>query len=205
MKNKVNLKKSMVAALIVMLVFLAGLLLIHQYESHRYIKNYNMRISAILEKITEKYPEVNEQELVEILFTDNVSEGTLIEKYGVDIERETVILENEAIHEKMRIIYGAWLWLSGMAVVLIFLLYNRRKDKELEQITKYIQQINRRNYHLQMDDISEDELSILKNEVYKTTVMLKETAELSKKGKADLKNSLSDISHQLKTPLPSMA
>ena len=56
---------------------------------------------------------------------------------------------------------------------------------------------------LQIDSISEDELSILKNEIYKTTIMLKEAAENSSKDKLNLKKSLEDISHQLKTPLTS--
>ena len=44
----------------------------------------------------------------------------------------------------------------------------------------------------------------MKNEVYKTTIMLKEQAENSLNDKVNLKNSLSDISHQLKTPLTSI-
>lgn len=57
---------------------------------------------------------------------------------------------------------------------------------------------------LSIINMSEDELSILKNEIYKTTIMLKEAAENSNKEKLELKNSLSDISHQLKTPLTSI-
>lgn len=86
----------------------------------------------------------------------------------------------------------------------IFLKYNKSKDKKLVQITRYIEEINNKNYKLDIDDNTEDELSILKNEIYKTTVMLKEVAENSKKDKENLKNSLSDISHQLKTPLTSI-
>ncbi len=55
-----------------------------------------------------------------------------------------------------------------------------------------------------IEDNSEDELSILKNELYKITVMLKEVAENSKNDKLKLKDSLSDISHQLKTPITSI-
>ena len=44
----------------------------------------------------------------------------------------------------------------------------------------------------------------MKNEIYKTTIMLKEEAENSKKDKLELKDSLSNISHQLKTPLTSI-
>lgn len=58
---------------------------------------------------------------------------------------------------------------------------------------------------MDIDDNTEDELSILKNEIYKTTIMLKEIAENSIKDKVNLKDSLSDISHQLKTPLTSIS
>ena len=77
-------------------------------------------------------------------------------------------------------------------------------SKYAEDIIKYIEQINRRNYELEIDTISEDELSILKNEIYKTAVMLKEAALNSNKDKLNLKKSLEDISHQLKTPLTSI-
>lgn len=89
-------------------------------------------------------------------------------------------------------------------MILIFLYFNKKKDKEINKITKCIEEINRRNYKLELDDMSEDELSILKNEIYKTTIMLKEAAENSNKEKLELKDSLSDISHQLKTPLTSI-
>lgn len=89
-------------------------------------------------------------------------------------------------------------------ILLIFLIYEKQKDKELKEITKYIEEINRKNYTLRIDEISEDELSILKNEIYKTTVMLKEIAENSSNAKKELKKSLEDISHQIKTPITSM-
>ena len=89
-------------------------------------------------------------------------------------------------------------------MLIVFLKYNNSKDKKLKEITQYIEEINRKNYKLNIDDNTEDELSILKNEVYKTTIMLKEQAENSLNDKVNLKNSLSDISHQLKTPLTSI-
>ena len=57
--------------------------------------------------------------------------------------------------------------------------YNNRKDKELQKITNYIEELNNKNYKLDIDENTEDELSILKNEIYKITVMLKENAENS--------------------------
>ena len=89
-------------------------------------------------------------------------------------------------------------------VTAVFLLYNRKKDRELLEITKYIEEINRKNYSLKLNSMSEDELSMLKTEIYKTTIMLKEAAENSKKDKENLKDTLADISHQMKTPLTSI-
>ena len=44
----------------------------------------------------------------------------------------------------------------------------------------------------------------MKNELYKITIMLKEESEISKKDKDNLKMSVEDISHQLKTPLAAL-
>ena len=89
-------------------------------------------------------------------------------------------------------------------VIVFFIKYNRKRDKEIKSITKCIEEINHKNYELQIDTMSEDELSILKNEIYKTTIMLKEAAENALLDKRNLKQSLEDISHQLKTPLTSI-
>ncbi|HAB66862.1 MAG TPA: two-component sensor histidine kinase, partial [Firmicutes bacterium] len=82
--------------------------------------------------------------------------------------------------------------------------YNKNKDKEINNITKYIEELNNKNYSLKLDEFTEEDLSILKSEIYKTTVMLKEQASNSLNDKINLKKSLEDISHQLKTPLTSI-
>ena len=90
------------------------------------------------------------------------------------------------------------------SLCILYFRYNYKRKNDIKDIIKCIEQINRRNYELEIDTISEDELSILKNEIYKTAVMLKEAALNSNKDKLNLKKSLEDISHQLKTPLTSI-
>ena len=55
-----------------------------------------------------------------------------------------------------------------------------------------------------VDRPSKGKVYILKNELYKTTVMLRELADNSLNDKKELKKALEDISHQLKTPLTSI-
>lgn len=120
------------------------------------------------------------------------------------IEKESIISENTMKYHKYLIINSIF-FISVLAILLwIFLKYESNKAKEIKEITKYIEEINKKNYSLHIEQISEDELSILKNEIYKTTIMLKESADNSLKDKKELKKSLEDISHQLKTPLTSI-
>lgn len=57
---------------------------------------------------------------------------------------------------------------------------------------------------LSIRDYEEGELSILANQIQKMTLRLQETADVIKKDKEYLADSLADISHQLRTPLTAM-
>lgn len=202
MKNKMNLKRCLLQCLFVSLVFLV-LFLGFQWKAYReYTINYNRKMNAVLGKVHEEYPDITKAELMKILDSDK--DDSFVKSFGIDLEKDSLILENETRFCYSLIISGLLVILFAGALLGFFLKYNYDKDKELKQITRYIEEINQRNYKLEIEDISEDELSILKHEIYKTTVMLNEIAENSMKAKIDLKKSLSDISHQLKTPLTSI-
>lgn len=84
------------------------------------------------------------------------------------------------------------------------LLFTRHRYKSIEKLNTYLKRINSGDYALDVRDNTEGELSILKSEIYKVTVMLRERSELLERDKVALQNALSDISHQLKTPVTSM-
>lgn len=203
MKNKIKLKTFLFCTFISFICLLSLFLIINIYEYNSYNKNFNNKISAIIVKLKEEYPNIKETEIVEILNSKNPDANILL-KYNIDINNDSIILENENNYHRFLIINISFWVLSFIILLVMFLRYDKRKDKELKEITKYIEEINKKNYTLHIDEISEDELSILKNEIYKTTIMLKENAENSLKDKKDLKKSLEDISHQLKTPLTSI-
>ena len=72
-----------------------------------------------------------------------------------------------------------------MAIIFVYL---RKRDRKINQITEYINQIKNRKYDLDINENSEDELSNLKNELYKITIMLKEESDILKKRQRQLKD-----------------
>lgn len=92
---------------------------------------------------------------------------------------------------------------SGI-IILMFLKYNRKKDKDILKIESYMERINADDYSITIDNNMEEELSILKNEVYKTMIKLRENALNQLNDKMSIKTSIEDISHQIKTPLTSI-
>lgn len=203
-RNNIELKKSLLVSVVLIIIFLAFLLIANCLEYLEYTKNYNNKLNAIMSNILSNYPEVDKNDLMKILNTSQKNNENLLYEYGIDIEKDSAILENNKVLSLFVVVNVCILLVLALALLLIFLKYNHQKNKKIEEITRYIEEINNRNYKLYIEDNTEDELSILKNEIYKTTVMLKEVAENSKKDKINLKDSISDISHQLKTPLTSM-
>lgn len=186
------------------LLFLAAFALLGLYQYQAYTWQYNRKLAAVISEILREYPAVSKSELVSILNKDGPAEENFLREYGIDMRKDSLILANEAYFLQFTVVNILLLLLFGVSLLFIFLRYNKGKDRKLDEITRYLADINRGIYRLNIEDNTEDEMSILKNEVYKTTVMLKEQAENSLADKKALKEALSDISHQLKTPFTSI-
>lgn len=101
--------------------------------------------------------------------------------------------------------YGRmYLLICGLGNALLCLFYTKQRYQDIKKLNSYLQQIYHHEEVMDIRDNEEGELSILKNDLYKMTFTLKEQAELLKKDKLYLADALSNISHQLKTPLTSM-
>ena len=204
MSNKIELKKSIIISLVITIIFSIFMAIINIYEYKEYTKNFNKNIASIIDVIQSKYPEISTDEIIGILNSEKIPQNNSLKKYGTDLEKNTVILENNKINNKFIKIEIILLITTSVSLLIVFILYERKQDKEIDKITKYLEAINDKNYTLKIDENSEEELSILKNELYKVTVMLRENASNTLKDKINLKRALEDISHQLKTPLTSI-
>lgn len=94
---------------------------------------------------------------------------------------------------------------SLLAAVFVYQLWlDHRLRQKLRQLVRYLQDLNHKVYDLRLDENDESEFSLLTNELYKITVMLKESADTNYQNRKHLETALADISHQLRTPLTSI-
>lgn len=198
MKNKKKYSKLIMLTLITFgIIILLNVMLYYHVN-----KNYNNKIVNIISTIKEKYPEIKDDEIFDII-KNNVKTNTF-NRYSFDLDGIVLIKENKTIFVSYFIIL-LFIYLIICLVYLTIIINNdKRKEKEINEVIKIIEEINNKNYSFKMKDINEEDLSLLKNEIYKTTIMLNEISEISKKDKKELEESLEDISHQLKTPLTSI-
>ena len=204
MKNKVELKKVIKKILIIIVILFIITLFLNIYEYHVYTVNFNNKVNGIIDIVHKEYPNIKEEQIIEILNSKGKEKSEVLSKYGFSLNDKAIILENNKDHVIFILINSIILIIGIVLILLQFIIYLKKREKEIIDITEYIKELNKRNYSLKIKSNTEDELSILKNEIYKTTVMLKETADIAREAKVNLKVSLEDISHQLKTPLTSI-
>ena len=204
MKNKEVLKKYIIFTIVVFAIFMIILAIVNHIQYSSYNRNSNLAINQIINNIKKSYPEADINEIIQILNNDNLEQTDFLKEYGINIDKDTAVLSNQQDSKLFLIINCSILLTLLIVIICIFVKYNKNQNKKISEITKYIEDINRGIYTLSIQENSEDELSILKNELYKITVMLREQSENSIKDKMQLKKSLEDISHQLKTPLTSI-
>lgn len=187
--------------LIMVTTFIFGIINSLQYK--KYLKTVNSKVNIIINEVIEKYPEVTEDDIMEILRSEETPQNNLLEKYGYDSDIAYIKQLDELIetNKKQNIIYIVVVELIALGIYLVYVI---SQEKKIKEINDYINGINNKNYTLKIEENNNSELSRLRNELYKTTVLLKETAELSVKEKENLSTAIADISHQLKTPLTSI-
>lgn len=97
-----------------------------------------------------------------------------------------------------------YIFIVSLLLIGSFYFFTKWRYQELEKLSSYLQRIANGDQSLDIRDNVEGELSILKNHIYKVTLKLSESSSLLHNEKLKLTDAISDISHQLKTPLTSM-
>lgn len=198
-----NFKKTLAINICLILVFIIAFFIMTTVRDKEYSKVFNAKLDSIIKQVVTDHPEIKEEELIKSIKKESKDSKQILKKYGYD--EEIVAIKELDNLMKINITQNIIFLIIFFATSLgIYIIYAIIQDRKIKEINRYLRGINNGNYTLKIQDNGEGELSKLRNELYKTTILLKENAFNSEKEREQLSNSLADISHQLKTPLTSI-
>src|SRR5512134_2179541 len=163
--------------------------------------------AGIVGTVTQKYPQAEAQVVRDLSAPDDLSVSLgrqVLGRYGL---QDLGAAQRGIGAGLLARLLPAALALTGLAYagfVLLLVRYQRAVSAQVAGLSAYLRQIEAGDYALDVRDNGEGSFSLLKNDLYKVTVRLREQAELLQKDKTALSNLIADISHQVKTPLTSM-
>lgn len=205
--KKDNIKIFLVLSLIlVAIVILFSISILNiQYKSYK-SQMYNS-LSAITSVLIAENPE-KEVEIINAVKSINendVENGKkILAKYGIG-ENSTIEVEQigKIINQNKAI--NILIFVLGFSLLIVlFVVFLALRERKIKNITQYLKDLQNNIYSLKIEENTEGELSELQNQIVKITIMLNKQAETMKKDKKELSVALSDISHQIKTPLTSI-
>lgn len=181
-------------------------LIMYRYRTYQN-REYTMAVAALVGSVMEAYPGTSEESLLHVLNRlSNTERGIqILEQYGVFVDDGVgTFAVQERRMNTLQLELCLLAAVSGISTLIIVYLYLGKRQKGLRSICRYMEELARGNYGLDIQDNGDDELSGLKNEVYKLTVFFREQAQQAAANRRALADSVADISHQLKTPLTSV-
>lgn len=190
---------SLAAILVTTILSLVMITYVNQALSETY--------AGIVGTVTQKYPQAEAQVVQDLSAPDELSVSLgyqVLGRYGL----QDLTATQRGIGAGLLVrLLPVGLALSGLTCVgfaLLLAVYRRSIFAQVIGLSAYLRQIESGDYALDVRDNGEGSFSLLKNDLYKVTVRLREQAELLQKDKTALSNLIADISHQIKTPLTSM-
>ena len=205
--NKNKAKKIFLITIICIITIFSSILII-SYTKNHYNEQLYKTLNTYLTKIHKDYPEI-EEEIIKDIFNKaqaNNKEETedILKKYGVEVQNIEEILGNHNFIQEnlLKILY---VYIIGITcIILVFIYYNKKQKKKMQELEKYCKEIIRGEENLELKTQEEGLDSILKNNIYDMTMMLKEKNKDLQESNLKTEKLIADISHQLKTPLTSL-
>ncbi|UVI27603.1 sensor histidine kinase [Paenibacillus spongiae] len=201
------------AAALAVLLFMAivFIALYSHYSTERLKKEWLDKEAAMIGSLADEQPEWVESWLRQVVESDepspeSVAEGRkIMERYGVTSRLEAnwfPVLGEYRSRTLWILVIGA-IGFAVLAAIWLFR-YARRQLVEIRSLAISLEDTVKHNQPASYRIYDEGELGLLANGVQELTLRLGETIEQLHKEKAFLKNTVADISHQLKTPLASL-
>ncbi len=109
-----------------------------------------------------------------------------------------------SINGHILMLAGAGFLAGGILFLYAFWQQNKKSAARIKALTNYLEKVNTGSQGLLLDT-SEDEFSGLQDEIYKTITTLNHTRDIALQEKSNYADNLSNIAHQLKTPITAIS
>ena len=144
MKNK-NIKL-IIIPLTILMIFTCIVISMQTYSQYKKISVItNEKISEIIEYIIKENPSIDTKKIIQILNSNEYKVGEEeLKKYGINIEEINSII---AVRKQMKtniILNIILIVLFSVLYMAIIFIYLKQRDKKINQITQYINEIKNR-------------------------------------------------------------
>lgn len=204
-----EVKDILIKTALVQLIFLIALSM-YQFSALNRIKNGVAEAQAeIVGRLVINHPELEEEIVGSITkgaSGEDIKRGTeVLSAYGYT---NKMILGSEPVISKyiggINLILFAIFSVHTLLLILLILKGYGSVFQKIRDITLSIQEILKGNYERHLSEGEEGDFSILGHHFNTMSRMIKQNLQLLNKERTFLKDILSDISHQLKTPMSSL-
>ena len=164
---------------------------------------------AIVGNIVSKYPEL-EKDIVSVITQAKNKENTdlgakVLQKYNYDsstnLSQEPIVQNNIYKMLKINILFITFVFICLITISFYFFI---KIYRDIKDMTDYVYHSSEGREYQMKNKNQEGQMGLLKTELMKMTTVLKEKVALLHSEKIFLNDTISDISHQLKTPMTSL-
>lgn len=161
-------------------------------------------LNTVLGKVAEREPEA--QKIISVVLKEyteskskNVSENAVLSALGYRVSDFSGTLYGQnALFVSAGILTGILLFL------FTFFHQNHLQTSRIQALTDYLEQVNS-GKPIILSTSGEDDFSKLEDEIYKTVTFLCQTKEAAVQTKKNFADNLSNIAHQIKTPITAIS
>ena len=205
--KKDNIKIFLLVSIIIVLIITIISIVYLNKQSTLYKQNLYDSLGAIVNVALKESPEAENAiiEAIKNMDKNDIEEGRkILNLYGISEENIVGLEAIDKLIETNKNINIAIIVLGCVSIIIVFIIYLYLREKKIKNITKYLKDLQNNEFSLKIEENTEGELSELQNQIVKITMMLQKQNEIMKKDKNELIVALSDISHQIKTPITSI-
>lgn len=98
MKNK----KTIILIIVIILIYVFSFNMVYLYQENIYKEKYNMFVNNIISVIKEKYPDISNKNIIDIL--NNKTNLNYLNEYGIDVDDEFALISMHKENKKIFII-----------------------------------------------------------------------------------------------------